>query len=326
MSQIRAALRSLTVGKEAVFRNLTIFPLISKTAAKPDYLMLNTALALGKAHIREVSIEGDVEALKFTNQLPLPVLIVDGEELLGAKQNRVVNVTVLAPPNATLTLPVSCVESDRWNAQFGDLHCANRTHFARGRCARNAAVSAALRSAGSRTADQFAIWADINDKSARMDVHSPTSAMSDIFIHHADQVDEFVNAFKPMPMQVGAVFAIDERIEGLELFDSPDTLAAMLPQLVRSYAIDAIETANENRGRVDRHAAHAFLRKTWRAHEESYPGIGLGKELRVAGREVVGGGLALEKKLLHLAAFCRPAKTADDTNITHINLPLIYRQ
>ena len=42
------------------------------------------------------------------------VLLYDGEELVGAKQNRILNVTVLVAAGATLPIPVSCVEQGRW--------------------------------------------------------------------------------------------------------------------------------------------------------------------------------------------------------------------
>lgn len=42
---------------------------------------------------------------------PLPtVLILDGEEILGAKQNRMVNATILIAAHTKVKVPVSCVE------------------------------------------------------------------------------------------------------------------------------------------------------------------------------------------------------------------------
>jgi hypothetical protein len=42
------------------------------------------------------------------------VLILDGEELVGAKQNRIVNTTILVAAGAEIVIPVSCVEQGRW--------------------------------------------------------------------------------------------------------------------------------------------------------------------------------------------------------------------
>jgi len=68
----------------------------------------------GWARITEVSDEGQVPELKIVAKGDKAVLLVDGEELVGAKQNRVLNLTILVPAPSTTTIPVSCVESGRW--------------------------------------------------------------------------------------------------------------------------------------------------------------------------------------------------------------------
>jgi hypothetical protein len=61
-----------------------------------------------------VSEGGDVPTLRLTSAADRPVLLLDGEELIGAKQNRVLNTTVLVAAHSRLTIPVSCVEQGRW--------------------------------------------------------------------------------------------------------------------------------------------------------------------------------------------------------------------
>jgi hypothetical protein len=43
------------------------------------------------------------------------VLLLDGEELAGAKQNRVLNTTILLPEKSETVVPVSCTEANRWS-------------------------------------------------------------------------------------------------------------------------------------------------------------------------------------------------------------------
>lgn len=57
-----------------------------------------------------------VRTLKLINTSALPVLILDGEELVGGWQNRIVTTTLLVPARTTFDLPVSCVEAQRWHA------------------------------------------------------------------------------------------------------------------------------------------------------------------------------------------------------------------
>ena len=96
-------------------------------------MLLEEALEQKCARVNEVSQSGSVPELKFTNDCERPVLLMDGEELVGAKQNRILNLTVLAPAGKTIIIPVSCVEAGRWQARSAEFSVAGRAHFSRGR-------------------------------------------------------------------------------------------------------------------------------------------------------------------------------------------------
>lgn len=122
------------------------------------------------------------------------MLLLDGEELVGAKQNRVLNLTILVPANTEMTIPVSCVEAGRWQHRSESFVATDRTQFARGRALKLSQVTRSLYVSKTRSSDQRAIWREIDAKSQRMNVASPTAAMSAIYEDNQTKLDDFVRA------------------------------------------------------------------------------------------------------------------------------------
>lgn len=312
MQIITETLESLTLGPPTTFLNLTLFPLSGKCDYGRNYLTLREAIRAGSASVREVSEGGSVPELTLENRGQKPVLILEGEELIGAKQNRTANVTILAPAGKTVRVPVTCVEAGRWRYQGRDFTPSEQLHFARGRQNKMASVSRSMQRTGARHANQGEVWEDIAAKSVRMNVNAPTSAMSDVYGAHQTRIDDYVGAFKADADQQGAVFAIGDRVEGMELFDCQQTLAEMLPKLVRSYAIDAIESVRGHRANPTTANAEAFLAQLRGADFETYPAVGEGTEIRANGAGVIGAGLVAQDRVVHFAAFAAPVGTAGE--------------
>lgn len=116
-------LRGISVGEKQHYKNLTIFPLIGQDTVFIDYLLLEEALQEHKIEITEVSKSGSVSELKVFNNSAKTVLLFDGEELVGAKQNRILNTTILVAAKSVVVVPVSCVEQGRWSHQ-GEVFCS----------------------------------------------------------------------------------------------------------------------------------------------------------------------------------------------------------
>ena len=135
------AVQHVSFGPVSAFQNLSIVPLLSPTEREVEYLTLDEALAGGWAQITEVSDAGQVSELKVVVKGDRPVLLVDGEELVGAKQNRVLNLTILVPAPSTTPIPVSCVESGRWQHRSAAFASSPRAQFAEGRAARVSQVT-----------------------------------------------------------------------------------------------------------------------------------------------------------------------------------------
>ena len=236
MQIIQDTIAGLELGAPVVHRQMAMFPLLDR---KPDpasrtYVTLDEALESATAQVSEVSNGGSVPELLFKNLGEQPVLLVEGEEVVGAKQNRTLNISILAPPRQETPIPVSCVERGRWG--YGDdvvFEPSDRAHYARGRRAKTEAVNRNIRrDAVSRHADQGAVWEDIDAKMAAMSARSETDAMGDIYEQHRESLDDYVGAFEQQPGQVGAVFLVGATFAGLDLFAHETTFAGLLPKPV----------------------------------------------------------------------------------------------
>jgi hypothetical protein len=304
MQHLNETLTQISILNAQTALNLQVFPLIAAaTSSGLDYLTMAEAVAAGTASVEETSLSGSVPEIQLRNGAEKPILILDGEELIGAKQNRTVNITILAPAGKTTSIPVTCIEAGRWSSGDLNFEVAPRVHYSRGRAMKMASVSESLAFCESRAADQSDVWDQIAQKSDRMRVRSATSALSDVFESHSASVEDYVRRLRIEPDQIGAIFAIDGIIEGLELFDASTTFSKMFENLIRSYALDALETANRPSVVVSKSDAQSFLEDLAEADTQEYTAIGLGQEIRINTDTLVAGGLRVDQTLVHLVAF-----------------------
>lgn len=311
MELIGREVAGLRAGTPQVFQNLTLVPLLGGRAGDADYLTLDEALAAGTARVTEVDESGSVPQLQFQNSGEWAVLLLDGEELVGAKQNRVLNLSILAPARQEIAIPVSCVEAGRWSHVSPAFAAAPRTQYAAGRAKKMAAVSATMRRSGERSSDQHEVWEDIAAKAERLSSPSDTGAMAAMYDSHATDVEAFVHELPWVERQCGAAFAIGGELVGMDLFDHQVTLRKLLPKLVRSYGLDAIDARISN---TQRHgtttgveATASFLRQVAQADGQAFAAVGEGADVRLSGTRLTGGALIARERIIHLSAFCLDA-------------------
>jgi hypothetical protein len=308
---IKGFINKLAIGPAWNHFNLTVHPLIVSACGKPFYLTLDEALTTGRFQISEVSETGRVPELKVINRLPQPVLLLDGEELIGAKQNRVLNLTIMMPAESEMPIPVSCVEAGRWRHVSDSFAGADRAQFARGRAKKLAQVSRSLCEFGERRSDQTNIWEEISAKAERMSARSPTGAMAAIYERSHARLDDFVHAMPRRDRQVGAIFSLNGQVAGVDIFDCANTFVKLSAKLIRSYAIDAMESpATTDSDGPTTDAVRAFLDDIADATATRVKALGLGDDLRLGGLSLAGAALEISQQIIHVVAF--PASVYDD--------------
>ena len=282
---------------------LTLVPLFGGLPAK-EYLVGADAFADGSLTITEVDEAGDVTHLEAHNQSSLPVLLIDGEHLEGAKQNRILNATVLVAANRTTILPVACVEHGRWHYEAGS-DFAPSPDIAYGELrSKNAARRATnVRASGSRAVDQSEVWAEVGMMHERLGSFSETGAMGAGYDSRREELDTIKAPFLvPEQGQTGVIACIDGRAVALDAFDRPETLSKLWPRLLSGYALDAVDRKESV---IGDEVIAAFLARAAAAETTSHEGLGLGMDVVLTAPDVVGNALTWDEGIVHLALFAR---------------------
>jgi hypothetical protein len=267
-----------------------------------DYTTLDEAMQSGQFEVTEVNEGGSVPTLKVINKGDRLVFLMAGEQLVGAKQNRVLNASILVPAQRELPIPVSCVEAGRWRYSSRSFsHSDSSSHYYL-RTKMSKAVTRSYKASSAPRSDQGEVWAEVSRKLARMGSHSDSAALEQTYQDYRDRLEQILQQLQPPQDCHGAVFAFGGRIAGLDLFDKPTTLAKLWPKLIRAYAIDALEEGSAEA------AVSADQVKQWLTAAASVPAQpfkspGLGDDVRLEGQGVVGAGLVVEQQPVHVELF-----------------------
>ena len=247
--------------------------------------------------------------LRVKNSGDVAVLILDGEELVGAKQNRSVNVTILVPPQSEIVIPVSCIEAGRWGYSRPGFAAAGRVLNQEIRYRKADAVTRSLKQRRHRFSDQRAVWDGVGKTLYALGAASPTSALSDGFDSRANAITDYLAAFKLEPGQIGVIYRIGGVLAGLDLFGSETVFACAFPKLLRGSALQALAGFDKDGGSPlsdDRVFVHAVLSSQhWIVSQLS----GLARNCAFDTAEIGGGALELDGALVHLFAFRRRPET-----------------
>ena len=302
MNIFERSLTQVSIGFPISMQNLTMFPLEAETSEKENYLDFTEQVKLGTVEVTEVDTAGSVPSLFVKNKTKEAVFILDGEHLVGAKQDRVVNLSILLPPAKKIEIPVSCVEQGRWNRTSEYFFSEGKMHFNRGRRSRQRSVSESLAQRKSRRSNQQEVWNDISAKESLMGTHSRTSSMRDMYNSFDEILSLIKEGMRPSPNQVGSLFSINGRIIGFDLFNSRDTLNKHLEKLVESMAVDALEYRMKSPP-PGREQARDFIEEFSALETAKYPALGLGEDVRAYSDRLTASALVHKNKAVHVSGF-----------------------
>ena len=287
------------IGEPEAVGGLVLFPVVGEDVVDATVMAGSKALEEGLAEVEELEVPS-VPELKVKNHGTVPVLFLEGELLLGAAQDRTLNVDVLCAAGAEVILPVSCVEAGRWGGKRRAV-VSSPTHAGPTLRSRKVLSLDADSAPRSRRGDQSGVWQDVADFAGRHGVSSPTSALSEVNEAALADLESALANLVARPGQLGMVLTRGPQVLGAEIFGRASLLEGQLSRILRGYLVEAGSEPLE--GACSAADVAGFLESVNEAQPLVRRGVSLGEELHLRTEEVVGTGLRLDGAVLHVAAF-----------------------
>ena len=286
-------------------------------AAGPAYLTLAEAAETQGVDVHELG-GGTVPAVEVETRDD-PVVLFGGDTIVGGKQNRIVNVTIWLTPHQRTHIPVTCLEHGRWDPGAEARFMAGPKADLGMRAMLNTQVHASAREASALgdepapyrySADQGAVWAEVDMKHERAATSSRTGALHDLYTREASDVEALERAFPYPDGATGAAIAIGGRLVALEVFDRPDTAEKLWRRLIEGAVrahldhrrmVEVGATPEPRHRYPDREALGRMLGRVKQAQDGALesPAVGEGMDVRFATDRITGSALLREDKVVH---------------------------
>jgi hypothetical protein len=302
---VKSRLESVQFVEAQIYKNIAIVPLVAPADGTFQYSTLGETLATSDVAITEVSNAGSVPELMVVNRGNKSVLLVDGEELAGAKQNRVLNISILLKEVSETKIPVSCTEQGRWFYASKGFNESGNVMAYKSRSRKTRSVQFSLEASAGFKSDQAEVWADITELQAKASVPSPTSAMSDVYKARDEALRKCDAIFKPVLNQVGLLAFIGGKPAGADIVSLTSAYTRLHPKLVRSYTLEGLLENNQDTPTAEPIAIQArqFFDEIGSAEQREFPSVGYGSDYRFKSKALVGTALVHESEVIHAAFF-----------------------
>lgn len=286
------------VGQPVRFRSLAVFPLFGENGHPVDYRLSDEAVADSTVAVQEVSEQGSVPELFVENTGDIRVLFVESEEVRGAKQNRILNTSVLVPAHAKIKIPVSCVEQRRWRYASDKFECSKTMSGSLLRHSLKGSVTRSVKGGRGHRSDQGLVWKEVADQQEKLAVSSPTAAMADTYSKYDADIAQAREALKYVEGACGLAVAIGKKVVSVDLFDKPATCRKVWERLMAGAALDAV-AVEETEAKADEASVERLIEESVAASWQEAPVVGEGQEYRTEFNGNEGSALLADDVVVH---------------------------
>ena len=268
-----------------------------------DYISLDEGLKKNKIVISEVSDDGSVPVLKCVNKSDDNILILSGEEIVGAKQNRIVIISIIVAPNSEVLIPVSCVEQGRWNYESSVFRKGHAAYTDLKRKVMEDVCHSSDLGQG-YASDQSRVWNDIQEKESFFNKRSRTGAMNELY---EDYTPIFEKVFDNIDVgnACGICIYINGYVAGIDIFPNNKFLLVSYKDTMLGYYLESARYVDNARPYSTFEKAESFIKYLAKIPSKKSKGVSIGDNLNIISHNTVGSGLLHQNEMIHLTAHPR---------------------
>ena len=294
------------------YKNMEIIPIKTKYNENRTYLTLKRGMDTGIVEINECE-SSTVSTVLARNNSIIPLLLIDGDEITGAKQNRIMNISTIIPPKSNIPISVSCTEQGRWHYNENYDSSIERDNIKTNKKTFSFSKYAAdYNTRRAKSQDLFherncqsTVWDSIDKLQTKTSYQSKTNALNDSYENLKIKQNEYLEHFKIEFGQVGAIFIINGEIKGLELFHDPSTYYDYHEKIFRSYIMEAITNMSSITG-FYMNDIKSFVNEITNSQMKHSETKGLGQNIKFSNRYGDGAILIHDNKIIHMNYFKNP--------------------
>lgn len=286
-------------------KRLSVVQLLTAQQNSVEYISGPAAIKEDLIQVREISESGSVNNLFVFNLSNKYVFFMDGDILMGAKQNRVLNTSVLLAPNSKTTLPVSCIEQGRWRNISDKFNNTDNITPQKIRALKSRAVKDNLQNRGEYMANQGEVWNEVENYQASFKISSPTMNLNEVYEKNEKNFESFIKAFQSNDYANGLAIFFDKQLLNVDVFNRTDIYMEYFPKILRSTAMEIAQLEDKPNDITDAEAAFktaAVFDTLEKMEYTEHPGVGAGREKRFDTNDLTGFELNFRNNLIHLTA------------------------
>jgi hypothetical protein len=270
-----------------------------------NYVSGDSAIKDKLIEIKEINEAGSVNNIFVINNSGEFVFLSDGDVLIGAKQNRVLNTSVLLAPNSKTNIPVSCVEQGRWHHTSSTFNNSDYNIPLVMRSSKSRDIYESLKSKKTFAAVQGRIWEDVERYSRENQINSNTSNLGDLYNEKSNEYNSFVSEFKLTPNANGLAIFIRKDLVSIEVFNRTDIFQTYFPKILKGSTVEAFKL-KENAFKLEQKEAEfktlTFMDEFEQMEFKEFQGVGVGIEKRFETDKLTGAELNYNEIMIHLVA------------------------